>query len=192
MNLKNRMGKWGLSLLLITMPWVSSALAPQWQMLPSESQLTFSATQNGALVTGQFKTFTATIFFDPQTLKDSSIVVVVDISSLSTSYAALKATLVTADWFNVKLFPKAEFRTTQVNKTGDKTYQAIGMLSIRDKSVPTTLTFMATKLESNNAVMTGSTVIKRSVFGVGQGEWASTNEIKNDVIINFKVTAVKK
>lgn len=192
MIVQNKLNQWCLSLLFILTPLVASALAPQWQMVPAESQLTFTGTQNAAPVTGQFKTFDATIFADLQTLKDSHIDIVVDINSLSLSYAELKKTLITADWFNTKLFPKAEFKATEFKKLKNDTYQAIGTLTIRDKSVPTTLTFTVKVLSPNKIAVTGSTVIKRGAFGVGQGEWASTEEIKEDVTVHFNVVAVKK
>lgn len=192
MTVQKRLSKWSLFLLFMVTPLIASALAPQWQMVPAESQLTFTATQNGAPVTGQFKTFEATIFFDLKTLKDSSIDIVVDINSLSVSYAELKTTLLTPDWFNTKLFPKAEFKATQFKKSENNTYEAMGTLTIRDRSVPTTLTFTANEMSPNKATVNGSTLIKRSAFGVGQGEWASTKEIKDDVTVHFNVVAVKK
>jgi len=99
--------------------------------------------------------------------------------------------LITSDWFNAKVFPKAEFKSKQIEKTGDNQYNAKGTLTIRDKSVPVTLNFSAEYNESKGSVV-GSTVIKRSDFGVGQGEWAGTDEIKDDVTVSFKVAAIKK
>ncbi|WP_269570334.1 YceI family protein [Legionella tunisiensis] len=94
--------------------------------------------------------------------------------------------------FNVQMFPKAEFKATEFNKTGDKTYQAIGTLTIRDKSAPVTLTFTAEETSPGMALVQGSTTLKRSTFGVGQGDWASTDEIKDDVKVDFKLVAKKK
>lgn len=192
MTRQKRLYQWRLSVLLMIMPLLASALAPQWQMVPTASQLTFTATQNGAPITGQFKTFTASIFFDLKTLKNSSIDIVVDINSLTVSYAELKATLLAPEWFNPKLFPKAAFKATQFKKTKNNTYQAIGTLTIRDKSAPTTLTFTVKELTPNKVSVDGIAMIKRSIFGVGQGEWASTEEVKDDVAIHFNIVAAKK
>lgn len=163
----------------------------EWQILPAKSTLTFTATQNGAPVTGQFTSFTGKILVDPANYQASHIQIVVDMNSLSVSYADLKSTLVTADWFNVNLFPTAEFNATQFNKLSNKTYEAKGTLTIRDKTAPVTLTFTAEEI-NGQALVLGSTLLKRSVFGVGQGEWASTDEIKDDVQVNFKVEAIPK
>ena len=177
--------------LFALIPVFAQAAVPQWQIVPEESQLSFTATQNGAPVAGQFKTFTGDIHFDPNDLKDSNVDINIDMNSISASYSELKTTLIDTDWFNVKLFPKAEFKSTQIEKAGDK-YQAKGMLTIRDKSQPVTLTFSIEQPSPNKDIAVGSTVIKRTQFGVGQGEWSSTNEIKDEVTINFKVVGIKK
>ncbi|HAU0201934.1 TPA: YceI family protein [Legionella pneumophila] len=192
MIIKNSMQKWGVSCLFTIMPLLANASVPSWEIVPAESQLTFTATQNGAPVKGEFKTFTGTILVDPNDLKNSSIDIIVDINSLTASYAELKTTLVTSDWFDAKLFPKAEFKSTQIEKTGDKSYQAKGTLTIRDKSQHIVLTFTGDEPNPSKGMVVGSTVIKRTQFGVGQGEWSSTNEIKDDVTVNFKVVANKK
>ncbi|ERH41466.1 hypothetical protein N751_17020 [Legionella pneumophila str. Leg01/11] len=178
--------------LLVLTPLVTEAAVPQWQIIPEESQLTFTATQNGAPVSGQFKTFTGDIRVDPNDLKNSSIDIIVDINSINASYSELKDTLITPDWFNVKMFPKAEFKSNQIEKTGDKSYQARGTLTIRDKSEPVTLTFTSEQPDANKGIVVGTTTIKRTQFGVGQGDWSSTKEIKDEVTINFKVVGEKK
>ena len=192
MNIRTRLIRWLVSCFLSALPLVVLATPPQWQIVPAESQLIFTATQNGAPVTGQFKIFSGDIFVDPGDLSVGSIDIVVDINSISASYADLKDTLITADWFNAKMFPKAEFKATQFKQTGKNAYQATGSLTIRDKSAPVTLTFSAEEPTADKRVVIGSTIIKRSTFGVGQGEWAGTDEIKDEVTVNFKVVAVKK
>jgi polyisoprenoid-binding protein YceI len=179
----------GISTLLAS---VTYATPSSWNMVPNESQLTFTATQNGSPLTGEFKSFTATLLVDANDLKNSSIDIIIDMNSVNASYAEVKNTLLTPDWFNVKAFPKAEFKATEFTKTGDNTYQAIGTLTIRDKSVPVILNFNSSFPNPNKGVVEGSTSIKRNAFGIGQGEWMSTEQIKDEVTVNFKVTAIKK
>ncbi|MGQ3891361.1 YceI family protein [Legionella sp. CNM-4043-24] len=176
--------------LALLLPMLVHAAPVAWQMIPEESQLSFTATQNNAPVSGQFKSFTTDLLVDLEQLNNSHVEIVVDINSLSASYADLKDTLMTADWFNTSLFPKAVFKASEFEKTGDHAWLAKGTLTIRDKSVPVTLTFTSRDITPNKCIVTGSTVIKRSAFGVGQGDWASTDEIKDDVTVNFTITAV--
>lgn len=174
-------------LLFLLMPLGAEATPPEWQIDSSQSHLSFTATQNGAPVKGLFKTFTGEIFVNPAHYKTSSIHIVIDMNSISTDYSDVRDTLLTSDWFNVKVFPKAEFKSTNFNKTGNNTYQANGNLTIRDKSVPVILTFTAEQSSPDTGVVVGSTVLKRSAFGVGQGEWASTDQIQDEVKVDFKV-----
>lgn len=176
----------------LSLPLIAAAAVPTWDIIPKQSSLKFTATQNDAPVTGEFKSFKGEIQFDPTQLDASSVRVVVDMNSLNTSYSDLTSTLVTSNWFNIKVFPTAEFKANHFTKIADDTYKADGTLTIRDKSQPVTLTFTAKESPKNMAVVQGTTTLKRSAFGVGQGEWASTSEVKDPVQVSFSIVAVKK
>lgn len=169
-----------------------AASLPEWQIVPTESTLTFTATQNGAPISGEFKQFSGEVFVDPANYQTSKIHITVLMNSLSASYADLVTTLTTPDWFNVKLFPTADFKASDFKQTGEKTYAANGMLTIRDKTAPITLNFTAKETSKNKALVQGSTVLKRTAFGVGQGEWSSTDQVGDDVTVEFKLVATKK
>jgi polyisoprenoid-binding protein YceI len=173
-------------------PAIVFAAVPAWQIIPTESSLTFTATQNNAPVTGEFKKFSAEINFDPDQLKVNSVKIIVDMNSISDPYNQLSDTLKGSDWFNTSAFPQAVFASNNFIKTGDKTYQANGVLTIRDKKLPVTLNFSQEEYTKTRARIKGRTSIKRTDFGVGQGDWADTKTIKDEVEINFVVTAVKK
>ncbi len=172
-------------------PTLSLAATPAWKIVLGESKLTFTATQNGAPVSGEFKKFAATINFDPAQLNDSHVKVVVDMSSISDPYNQLSDTLKGADWFNVKQYPQAIFTSAKFTKTGDKTYQTDGTLTIRDKTLPVTLTLTQEEYTDSKALFKGATTIKRTAFGVGQGEWSDTKAVKDEVRIDFTISAVK-
>lgn len=163
-----------------------------WTIIPAKSSLSFTATQNGAPVDGAFKVFTGQIDFSVSDLPASHVEISVDTGSVTASYSDLVDTLKTPDWFNVSVFPKAVFKASQFKKLHDKTYQADGVLTIRDKSKPVVITFEIEEMTDTNARVKGSTTLQRNDFGVGQGDWASTTEIKNEVKVNFVLSAVKK
>lgn len=178
-------------LVLFLFPLVSYA-APAWKIIPGDSTLTFSGIQNGAPASGKFDKFSGEIKFDPEKPNENSVKIIIDTTSVSASYVDLIDTLKTTDWFNVKLFPQAIFTANEFKKTSDKSWEAIGNLTIRDKTHPVILTFNVLEQTDTNAKVKGSTIIKRTAFGVGQGEWASTNEIKDDVTVNFTLSVVKQ
>lgn len=168
------------------------AAVPTWQIIPSESSLTFTATQNNAPVSGEFKKFSGDIHVDPDRLNASNVHIVVDTGSLMTSYDDLTVTLLSSDWLDVKVFPQAVFTADKFTKTGDKSYSVAGTLTIRDKAIPVTLTVVQEDYSNSKARVKGSTILKRTQFGVGQGEWASTKEVKDDVKVTFTLSVVKK
>lgn len=183
---------WLICYSLVLAPALAEASLRQWVIVPAESKLSFTGTQNNSPVAGEFKTFNGDIQVDLEDLSTAKIAIDVEIDSLKTSYSELKNTLLSPDWFDSKQFPKARFVSTQLKKTGNEAYEAKGTLTIRNKSASVTLHFTAQSPSSNEEVVVGKTQILRSVFNVGQGEWASTGEIKDDVSVQFKLVARAK
>lgn len=165
------------------------AAVPQWQIIPESSRLTFKGTQNNAPASGEFKKFDGTIKFDPDNVSEGEVIINIDMNSIYTNYADMTNTLISNDWFAVKLFPTAVFKANQFKKLDADHYQAIGTLTIKNKSVPITLAF--TKIENANgkAQVKGETSLKRTAFGVGTGEWGDTETVKDDVKVEFTLNA---
>lgn len=184
--------KWGFILFVFLMPMISIAAVPAWKIVPKESNLTFTATQNDAPVSGEFKTFTGNINLDLEQLNASNIEITVNVASLADPYNQLVDTLTGKDWFNTALFPRAIFKSSSISKIGNNTYEAQGTLTLRDKTSPIVLTFTQEEYSPNKVRFKGNTTIKRLAFGVGQGDWADTKTIRDDVKINFTITLVKK
>jgi len=178
----------GLSLLLF--PLISFAV-PSWKIIPSESTITFTATQNDSPVKGSFKSFTGDIQGEPSDLKASRVKIVVDTGSVDTAYGQVASTLKTAEWFNVAQFPKAVFTADNFTKTGKDAYSAKGTLTIRKQTVPVTLNFVLKDYTSEGFEAVGSTTIQRLSFGVGQGSWSKTDSIKDNVEVQFALKASK-
>jgi len=177
---------------IFALPFSAIAEVSKWEIIKEKSNIGFTATQNNAPVSGEFKKFDGEIHFDSAQLSLSNVTIVVYIDSVSTSYPDIANTLKTAEWFDVKTFPKGVFKATSINKVGENTYQAKGTLSLRDKTANITLPVEITQVSATTSIAKGSLVIQRSTFGIGRGEWASTSEIKDDVTIHFSLAATKK
>lgn len=177
---------------IMLLPLVGFAAVPNWQIQENKSKLTFTAVQNNSPVIGEFTKFTGDINFDPQQLTQSNVRIVVDTGSTQTSYKEIADTLKTMDWFHVKSFPKAIFEANSFTKTSDNTYRANGKLTLCDKTLPLDVTFVLDKYTPTEAHVTGEATIQRTKFGVGSGQWANTEAIKDDVKVNFDIEATKK
>lgn len=191
-KLLNVMFKTVLLCLACSFPLIAQAAVSAWQIVPEKSSLTFIATQNGAPVNGAFKTFSGNIAFSESDLAGSNVEIHVNMGSVTAAYPELVDTLKMPEWFSVKLFPEAIFKANQFKKIDAKTYEADGVLTIRDKTKPVVLTFVVEEQTAKDARVKGHTSLQRNDFGVGQGEWASTDEIKNEVAVDFELSVIKK
>lgn len=176
----------------LLMPAISHALISSWQMIPGESSISFTATQNNSPITGKFTVFTAVMKGDPQHLDVSHVSIKINMSSIHADYMLVADTLKSADWFDVKQYPEGIFEAKHFRQTAKNAYQADGMLTLRDKTLPIALNFVVDNMSPNKMQIKGATVFKRTAFGIGQGDFSKTAEVKDDVRVDFVLTAVKK
>ncbi len=166
---------------------------PSYAVVKEKSFLKFSAIQNSAPVQGKFSDFTAEIKFDPEHLDESSIKVEVALASVSVASEEVQSNIKMPDWLSVDAFPKAVFNCKQFTRMPtSNNYYANGQLTLRGKTVPVVLNFQMEHFDEKNAVATGYVTVRRSDFGVGQGEWARDDVVKNEVRIEFRIAAEKK
>ncbi len=108
----------------------------------------------------------------------------IDVASLDTGDKERDDTLKSADLFDPTKFPKARFVSSKISATGAGRYEAQGKLTIRNvtKDIKLPITFQ-TKEEKGKQVgyLTGRYTLKRLEYGVGQGDWKSTEWVKDDV-----------
>jgi len=164
---------------------------PSWTVDPLQSEIEFKATQNGAPVTGNFKTFQAKILFSPTDLKNSHVNLVINTNSVSSSYPEVSNTLKSEDWFDVKEFPKATFDSLFFKKIGEGFYAGEGNLTLRGQTHPVSFTFSLDNKTDTSAMAKGSLTLRRTDFGVGQKEWKNTSVVKDEVEIHFLMNATR-
>ncbi|MGC4061858.1 MAG: YceI family protein [Aquabacterium sp.] len=154
-------------------------------LVPAQSEITFVAKQLGVPLNGRFKTFTAQSAFDPKAPQTSKIAFQVDLGSATVS-ADADSELGKPDWFNTAKFPKATFQSSAVKALGGGKFEVAGKLAIkgnaRDLIVPVTLA-----QAGGLSTFTGTFPIKRLDFKVGDGDWADTSVVANDVQVKFKI-----
>lgn len=154
------------------------------------SLLRFTFEQAGANNTGRFGKYTADVTFAADNLAASKIDVSIDIASLDSGDKERDDTLKSADLFDPAKFPKARFVSSKITATGGGRYEAQGKLTIRNvtKDIKLPITFQ-TKGESGKEVgyLAGRYTLKRLEYGVGQGDWKSTEWVKDDVVVTFSL-----
>lgn len=159
----------------------------RWSVQPG-STLTFTTRWSGGTVEGRFARFDADIRFDPAALDDSRVKVDIDMTSVSTGDVDSNGALPGEEFFAVSRFPRARFEAENFRSLGGDRYEARGTLRLRGVERPQTLPFTLT-IRGDVATMRGTATIDRSAHGVGQGEWAATNDLPAAVSVSVAITA---
>jgi polyisoprenoid-binding protein YceI len=99
------------------------------------------------------------------------------------------------DFINAKEFPLITFKSTSVKKTGDKSYEATGNLTLHGvtKPVTATVTYVGTGQGAKGETRSGADAtftIKRADFGIGANFPATA--ISEDIGVQVSLEAIKK
>jgi polyisoprenoid-binding protein YceI len=167
----------------------AATAAPRWVQAPGSS-LTFTFDQAGAASKGTFKQFSTELVYDEKSPATGSLGVTVQIASIDTQDQERNDMLAGADLFDAKKYPTAQYTASSFARSADGGLEAGGKLTLRgvtkDLRLPLKITPTAAGLE-----LSGATAIKRLDYGVGQGDWQSTEGVADEVKIQYKVMLTK-
>jgi polyisoprenoid-binding protein YceI len=157
---------------------------------PNLSRLEFIGIQAGAEFKGVFHKFTAAIDFAPDALASAHFDVLIDLNSVDTMDKDRDKTMRGPDIFDVAHFPTAHYVTRSFTKTATG-YSAAGTLTLHGvtKDVPIDFQWVSTP---GGAKLEGTTKLKRLDFGVGQGDWKSTEWVGDAVKVAFSLVLKPK
>lgn len=159
----------------------------QQKVVPAQSEIGFTSKQMGVPVDGKFRKWDANISFDPKKPEGGSVSFTIDTGSASFGSPETDAEVPKAAWFNAVKFPQATFQSSSLKAVGGGKFEVAGKLtikgSVRDVVVPVALA----QGSGGVTVATGAFTIKRLDFKIGEGEWADTSMVANDVQVKFKL-----
>ena len=170
--------------------------AADWTMLPAESKVEFTGVQMGVPTGGEFSSFTSAIAFDRDDLAASSVRVVIELDSMATPLPLVAQILAQEPWFDIANFPQAVFEAGEFQQLSESGFAARGTLTLRGVTQPVSFTFAFTEYGADPArdgwlkvVMEGETVVQRTAFGIGQGEWGAIDIVADDVTVKVRLAA---
>ena len=166
-------------------PAVARAAGPAYTAVVTQSSLTYAFTQAGAGNQGRFKSFT--VSFDPAA---NRLDVVVDMRSYDTGDQQRNDTLGGKDFFDVAQYPQSHFNASRIEKTATG-YAATGSLTLRGvtRTVTIPFTWRTAAMQGHSVgYLSGQTTLKRLDFGIGQGQWQSTEWVGAKVTVRFSLT----
>lgn len=175
-------------------PAAAAAEAPanSWRIDRGHSELTFSIRHMVSRVRGQFNSWSGTITGDLNDWESAVVDVTIDASSIDTNHERRDADLRGRDHFAVETFPTMRFRSTKVERDGER-LRMTGDLTMRGvtKSVVLEghLTGTAQERGRTRVGFAASTTINRKDFGlvwnraVEAGGWLIGDEVKIDISV---------
>jgi polyisoprenoid-binding protein YceI len=107
---------------------------------PDHGKITFTVTHMGfSYYTGQFTGVEAKLHLDAAKPSESKLDATVPVAGIATSNPKLDTHLKTPDFFNADKFPAVSFHATKIVRTGPKTAQITGDLTLLGVTKPVTL-----------------------------------------------------
>ena len=156
------------------------------QLQAAGSEIVFTTRQMGVPVEGRFGKFSAQVALDPRKPESGRVGMTIDTASARFGSAELDAEVPKPTWLHAAGFPQASFQSSRIQAAGPGRFEVTGRLTIkgstRDVVVPVQLAPAGA-----HSVASGSFTIKRLDFKVGDGEWADTSMLANDVVVRFKL-----
>ena len=161
------------------------------KVLPAQSEIAFVSRQMGVPVEGKFKRWDAQLAFDPKKPEAGKVSFSIDTGSASFGSAETDAEVPKPEWFGVAKCPKASFQSTAMKGLGGGKFEVTGQLNIKGTQhnvvVPVVIAQTTTPAGANTTA-SGQFTIKRLDFKIGEGDWADTSMVANDVVVKFKLT----
>ncbi len=179
--------------LIVLGVWLASVPASQAiefnQIQPAKSTVGFVFKQMNVPIDGSFKRLSGQISFDPAqpTLAKASLSI--PLASIDAGSDEANDEVAGPLWFNTKVYPSAQFVSTRIKPLGNNRFEVLGKMSIKGRThaAATQATLQQT---GNTGVFSGSFVLKRADYGIGEGMWADFGTVANDIQITFRLVAL--
>lgn len=118
----------------------SALAADAYDIDPTHAWVGFQTNHAGwSQAHGAFKTVSGSISFDKEDVTKSSVEITIDAASVDTNDEKRDTHLKSPDFLNAEEFPQITFKSTAIEKTGDKTAKVTGDLTLLGTSKPVTL-----------------------------------------------------
>jgi len=174
-------------------PPAAAAAAPaaaRYSSHGSGGTLRFSFIQADAANTGDFTKFSTELDWNDRTQAPVKLDVIVQVASAQTQDKDRDDALRSADLLNVEKFPTARYSATSFTKGAGGEFVANGKLTLRgvtrDLKLP-----LRIQAAANGLALSGEVSIRRLDYGVGQGDYKSTEWVGDEVKLQYKVPLAK-
>jgi len=173
----------------------SSTFAANWVLDPGLSAVVFKYNYGSDEYEGIFTNVEAQFDIDPLSPGSCEFDVTINIEDINVDSPEVLDYLLDYELFDVDTWPTATFQAESCRLTGVTSFESDGTLTIRDQTQPITFPFELSIETCDGQVcfhLTSSVTILRLEYGVGQGYWANTAEVPNEVEVVVDVYAMQQ
>jgi len=160
------------------------------RLLVDKSEIRFVSKQLGVNVEGRFRTWKANIVFLPKDLAKSKADFDIDLGSIDLASDESETEIKSSNWFNTAKFPVAHFASTSIKGLGGDRYEIAGKLTLKGVTRDVVVPIAFKKDPGGNSVAEGSFPLKRNDYKVGEGMWADTDLVADDVVVRIRMVLV--
>ena len=169
------------------------AKTPVWTVNKAHSQINFSVSYlKLAEVTGRFEQFQGELEFDPNNFKKiKKLELKIQTQSIDTNNKIRDNHLRSSDFFNVAKFPRITFKATEIAELSNNTYQAKGVLTLKNRSKEVSVQF---KMDNLGRDLWGNPNHYLSfVFQLERTQWGLdwNKSLKNNQLLVGKTVIIK-
>lgn len=171
------------------------ARAAMWELDPGQSLVVFQYSYGGEPFQGEFRNVQASFDIDPLRPGSCAFEVTIPIEELYVDSPEVKDYLLDYELFDVDTWPTASFKASNCSIQSANSFTSDGTLTIRDQTHPVSFPFTLDVETCDGQVcfhLTSEVTIQRLEFGVGQGYWANTAEVPNEVVVEVDVYAIQQ
>jgi len=156
-------------------------------VLIDKSEIRFVSKQMGASVEGRFRKWKANVDFRPGDLEKSKANFEIELSSIDLASEESEAETRRPVWFDTAKFPVAKFTSSAMRKLGNDRFEIAGTLAMKGIARDVVIPVALAKDAAGNAVATGQFTLKRLEFRIGEGMWADTAAVADDVVVSVRM-----
>ncbi len=162
-----------------------SFFVTQWKYIPKDAKVKFTVYEKKGVEEGVFTGLEGSVNFDGNDLKNSAIKASIDVATVNSGVEMRDESLRSADFFEVKKYPKIEFSSTEIIKN-DTGYCAKGNLNAKGVTKTIEIPFTFVKTSDSAAVFKGSFIINRYDYKIGAKGDGVGSKVKIDLEIPVK------
>jgi polyisoprenoid-binding protein YceI len=179
------------ALLAALLPLTAASQTPA-NVQMDKSFIRFVSKQMNVPVEGRFKKFTANLSFDAKKPEASRAEFEIELASVDLGSPEAETEVKRKSWFNTEAFPKAKFVSASVKSLGGDRIEVTGPLSIKGASINITTVATVKTDAAGVSVAEGKFPLKRLAYKIGEGQWADTDTVADEVEVRYRFTFSSK